>query len=308
MKPDVSVVIVTYNRATKLRNLLQALHDQRMENIEVIVVIDGSTDATREMLVEFQQQSSFLRFVYHQNQGRSVSRNLGARLATADLIIFFDDDMLPLPNCLDQHLDHHQKQPNTICVGTQEEDPSRVKNDFDLFRYVRSLHWVRNIETSEHIIPVSQVFLSAANFSISKELFEKLGGFDRKKEVVEDFDLAVRAVRRGILIFYRPSARAFHDNILTCSEFVKKQRQYAESYLRYSAVQPELEQSFSALQRYRPSFLKRLFYFVFSTPFFVRLVDSNVLQVLPRRLRFEFYAVVVTGMAKVFPSRIKNLA
>ena len=94
--PRLSVVIPTYNRVERLTKVLSALAKQTVARceFEVIVVSDGSTDGTDEYLENVDLP---YRLVYSRqpNTGPSAARNHGTRLATGEIVLFIDDDVLP---------------------------------------------------------------------------------------------------------------------------------------------------------------------------------------------------------------------
>jgi glycosyltransferase involved in cell wall biosynthesis len=102
-----SIIIPTHNGAGKIHNLLDALLNQSCRDVEIIVVNDGSTDDTGNVLKAFQKAFEHFKIVSQKNAGRSVARNNGARESTSELLIFYDDDMIPFPDSIQKHLDFH---------------------------------------------------------------------------------------------------------------------------------------------------------------------------------------------------------
>jgi len=94
-----SVIIPTYNRAEMLMEALASVVKQVNQDVEIIVVDDGSTDSTKDKLRDL--GLPYLRYVYQENQGQSVARNLGVDMAMGKYVIFLDDD----DYWLDGHLD-----------------------------------------------------------------------------------------------------------------------------------------------------------------------------------------------------------
>src|SRR5258707_10281865 len=97
-----SVVIPTYNRCASLRRLLDALARQTLsaDRFEVIVVDDGSSDGTRELLRTLKTPYALVS-IEQPNQGPGAARNRGVRAASGDLILFLDDDVVPMDDLLD---------------------------------------------------------------------------------------------------------------------------------------------------------------------------------------------------------------
>lgn len=97
--PFFSVIIPTYNRATKLKEAVQSVCDQSFKNFELIIVDDGSTDNTKQVIESFRDER--IKYIYQNNQERSAARNNGIRNAKGTFICFLDSDDLYLP----QHLE-----------------------------------------------------------------------------------------------------------------------------------------------------------------------------------------------------------
>jgi len=94
-KPLLSVVIPTYNRADYIAETIESVLQQTYDNIEVIVIDDGSTDNTAQLVKPFGRK---VRYVRQENAERGASRNHGLRLASGDYIAFLDSDDLWLPD------------------------------------------------------------------------------------------------------------------------------------------------------------------------------------------------------------------
>lgn len=93
-EPLLSVVIPTYNRADYITQTIESVLQQTYENIEIIVIDDGSTDDTADVVLRFGRK---VRYVRQENAERGASRNHGLRLANGDYIAFLDSDDLWLP-------------------------------------------------------------------------------------------------------------------------------------------------------------------------------------------------------------------
>lgn len=112
--PTVSVIIPTYNRAGYLREAVQSVLDQSFHDFEIIIVDDGSLDATREVAKNFEDNR--IRYYYQANSGRSIARNRGLELAEGDYIAFLDDDDLYLPNKILCQLLYLENEPEVDLV------------------------------------------------------------------------------------------------------------------------------------------------------------------------------------------------
>jgi len=124
--PKVSVLVPTFNRADLLPQALDSLLGQSRPPDEVIVVDDGCTDGTAEALDRYQGRIQVLR---QANTGKSGALNRGLRAATGNVVWFFDDDDVALPDTLERHLRALQDQPEagfTLSPGLMcDPDPVR---------------------------------------------------------------------------------------------------------------------------------------------------------------------------------------
>ena|SRR5687768_18307649 len=93
----ISVIIPSYNGAHKIMEVLRALEKQTVMPDEVVVVLDGSTDNTGEMLKSQLFNFKNFKVVWQKNGGRAKVRNFGVKQVNGDLLIFLDDDMRPEP-------------------------------------------------------------------------------------------------------------------------------------------------------------------------------------------------------------------
>lgn len=91
--PKVSVIIPTYNRARLVTKAIQSVLDQTYQDFEIIVVDDGSTDNTKEVVGSFKEPR--IKYVYQDNSGICIARNNGINVSKGDYVLFLDsDDML----------------------------------------------------------------------------------------------------------------------------------------------------------------------------------------------------------------------
>lgn len=302
----ISVIIPTYNGAGRISNVLDSLMAQSLPADEIVVVVDGSTDNTVEVAEGFSERLPLM-IVVIPNGGRSVARNTGVKKSTGDLLVFLDDDMRAFPECLKDHHDHHLKYKNSLLTGAISEDIELVKTDIQLYR--KTLFWRRGYSGTKEkpFVPMNSrtFYLAAANFSITRELFDQLGGFDEQLRDSEDYDLGMRALLKGCEVYgSNRQARAFHDDPLTCVSYIRRQRQYRESKRMLLKLKPELYEGYVVEKKYNMPWHKQLVFSIFAHRSLVKMVDSGILKnILPENMRFRIYDMIISGMADIFPDR-----
>ena len=182
MTPEVSVIIPTYNRRAMLLEAIDSVHAQSAHVFELIVIDDGSTDATLEHLVRFAGTIQIDRI---NHRGPAAARNRGVAIARAPLVAFLDSDDLWAPNKLECQLAFMRTNPGCAISQTGEiwiRNGRRVnpgmrhrKRAGDIF--IDSLHTC--------LVSISAVM-------IRTELFRSTGGFDESMDAAEDYDLWLR--------------------------------------------------------------------------------------------------------------------
>lgn len=115
-EPVVSVIIPTYNRAGFISDAVQSVLDQTYKNIEIIVVDDGSTDGTKDVLAPFMDN---IRYYYTENSGAAHARNIGLKAAVGKYIAFLDSDDAYLPYKLELQVSFMESHPEAGMVFTE---------------------------------------------------------------------------------------------------------------------------------------------------------------------------------------------
>ncbi|HEX7706060.1 MAG TPA: glycosyltransferase family A protein [Thermoanaerobaculia bacterium] len=170
--PRISVIIPTYNGEKTIAEAIASVRGEG-DDIEVVVVNDGSTDRTVDILASI----SGITVVHQQNAGPSVARNTGLDHATGSRIAFLDDDDLAMENRL-----------ATLSVMLDDEPSALVALGRSVFR-------VENEEESRPPEPLLMYHLGAALFR--REYFERFGRFDPALRTSQDIDLFLRGLDAG---------------------------------------------------------------------------------------------------------------
>ena len=198
---EISVVVATRDRADRLEGLLGTLAGQTLapERFEVIVVDDGSTDRTAELLAraraEGRPRVSVLR---RDGNGPAAARNAGWRAASAPLVAFTDDDCEAPPDWLEEALAGAAERPCAIVQGPTTPIPAELERTGPFTR------------TKEITAPNPS--FQTCNIVYPRELLERLEGFDEgfPEALGEDTDLGWRARAAGAEYVFEPEALIHH--------------------------------------------------------------------------------------------------
>ncbi len=200
-----SIVIPTFNRKTLLRRCLVAATSQNYPDYEVIVVDDGSTDSTQDMVRrEFPQVRYFRQEV---NRGPAAARNRGIWEATGEIVAFTDDDCLPPTDWLNRLADGYHRHLEVVGVGGYLEALDELLRDNILAQYERNVGRDRYGAGYEEVLAGFECPAGGTNnMSYRRDALIDIGGFDEQFPFAagEDADLKWRLCQRGLRLLYVP--------------------------------------------------------------------------------------------------------
>lgn len=188
MAPQVSVIIPVYNGDRFVAQAIDSVLQQTMADCEIIVVDDGSTDCTADML---QGYGNSIRVIRQENQGVAIARNVGIQQAQADFIAFLDADDWFYPNKLEAQLRQFEQYPE---AGLVHSGWCRV--DAEGKPLLEVMPWLQvpvlNLESWlrwKPVLPSAMLF--------RKTWLETAGGFDPRFPPAEDTELVLRLAKLG---------------------------------------------------------------------------------------------------------------
>jgi glycosyltransferase involved in cell wall biosynthesis len=185
--PRVSVVIPAFNHGRYVGEAVQSALDQSYPDLEVIVIDDGSTDNTREVIRGFGDR---VRYFHQENRGLAASRNRGIGESRGDFVAFLDADDLWLPRKLERQLEVFDQHPSArlVYAGVFHVDcGGRVLKE------IRPRH---RGATLPQLLLDNIVIGSGTTAVVPRECLRELGGFDERFSVCEDWELWLRIARR----------------------------------------------------------------------------------------------------------------
>ena len=232
----ISVIISTFNRQEKVSETIRCFSEQTVavEDYEIIIVDNGSKMAVK--LPENLRQKDVQLIRFETNQERSKSRNAGVDASSGKLVFFSDDDMIVKPDFLSHHLVAHEEWDKLLAIGKIILPPEKLSDPG--IRYRQALE-VDGIPIVRGLVDQPN-FATAANMSISREIYLQLGGFDPGMAGIEDQDFAMRHTKNGGKIAFLPEAVAIHnDDWLDFLSFCQRQERGAEWTVAFSRRYPD---------------------------------------------------------------------
>ena len=229
--PLVSVIVPTYDRCAGLQRLLQALAGQTAcpDCFEVVVVNDGSRDGTDQMLATIQTPYR-LRVLEQANAGPAAARNVGVQRAEGRLIVFLDDDVVPLPELLAAHIEAHGDAEDLVVVGPMSPPPDATRSVWVRWEERQLLKQYDAMQNGLFACTPRQFY--TGNASVSRERLLAAGGFDDRFKRAEDVELAFRLWAMGARFLFEPRADVLHYASRTFASWMRTPYQYG----RYDVV------------------------------------------------------------------------
>lgn len=291
-----SIIICTHNRSSNLVNALEKLAalDYPRDNYEIIVIDNGSTDDTSEVVAEASRHESII-YVREERVGLSYARNRGIETAGGAYIAFIDDDAWPEAGWL-RKLEEVFKNPNVACAGGKVIPVLQKLTGWPHWLHRRHLSFFTVIDYPDQRKLHYAAYPLGTNIAFRKSVFAQIGYFDPSLGrtgtsllSMEEIELCYRIENAGFDIVYTPEAivnHKVHEERLT-KEWVE-QRAYWEGI---SAALLEWK-NFTKIQLLL-KYLKYLFFIFGGT------TGKVVSQVLGNEM-LEFFCACQTILCKAY--------
>jgi glycosyltransferase involved in cell wall biosynthesis len=218
--PEISVIIPTYNMANFIQEAIQSVLDQTFSDFEIVVVDDGGTDNTVDVVKAFKDPR--IRYIYQENHGVSSARNSGIRASSGEFIAFLDSDDAWLPRSLEIKKELLDVHPDAALICSDiylvnvsaGKAVSRFWHDI-LFYSSKSVARAAKQPVIELI--TRGCFIVPTTTVVRRSVFARVGYFDESLRTWEDWDMFVRIARSfPVLTIDLPLARKrLHTSELT---------------------------------------------------------------------------------------------
>lgn len=206
-KYSFSIIIPAYNASDYLAETLDSALNQTFSDFEILVIDDGSTDNTVEVVNRYQKLDPRVKLISQENQGVSQARNTGIQAARGQYLAFLDSDDIWFPDNLEFHLNHFQTDSK---LGISFARVEFINPDGSPTGQSSSLR-LKNI--SPYHLYMENLLCTPSNSVIRKEVFVEIGGFNKALSGYADIELFLRVSHAGwdvkginqVLVGYRTS-------------------------------------------------------------------------------------------------------
>jgi len=229
--PLVSVIMPAYNAAEHIAEAIESVLIQNYRNFELIVVDDGSTDNTRDIVAGFKDDN--IRYFYKENAGPASARNLGITKSQGLSLIHLDSDDMITPDYIAKHLQEFEKHPDADlvycddCLIEENSNPIRV---IERPEYTDRRLLIRDLfHCGFPVVPFRTC--------IRRNVFDKIGFFDEELLVGEDYDMMRRFVKHGLKIHHLKGAlylRRMTSNSLSRNCSAQKAKSHFDVVKRFT--------------------------------------------------------------------------
>jgi len=212
-KLNVSVIIPAYNCEGTILKVIQGIRAQTFGGVEIIIVDDGSTDKTANVVKSVEGIS----YYYQDNAGPATARNMGAQKARGDILFFTDSDCIPDPHWIESAIIHFDVPGVAVVAGSygianKKNMLARIVHKEILFRHA-------------HLMKKFPKVFGSYNFGIKKKVFQDAGEFNTTYCCAsgEDNDLSYKILKRGHRIYFEKKALVHHYHPSRIVKYLREQ-------------------------------------------------------------------------------------
>ncbi len=228
LSPRISVVVCSYNGQRTIRDCLEGLRKVEYPNFEVIVVNDGSTDATATIAYEYG-----FRVISTENRGLSHARNVGMEAATGEIVAYIDDDARPDPHWLTYLAATFLSTEHAGVGGPNIALPGDgLIADCVTNAPGNPVHILLSDQEAEHI--------PGCNMAFRKTCLQAIGGFDPQFHIAgDDVDACWRLQQCSWTLGFSPAAMVWHHRRNSVQAYWKQQKNYGKAEALLERKWPE---------------------------------------------------------------------
>lgn len=247
--PFVSIIIPTYNRKELLKRNLEFFKSQNYPSnkFEVIIVNDGNDPDISNIRENFNSFFS-IKIINQKRSGAAQARNKGAESANGSILIFLDDDIEISPKFISSHVFAHENKANVVVIGNLSPI---IHCNPSLFHNVLRYWWENMFEPMRQPgYRFSYRNLTSGNFSISREMFLRINGFNPTMKCQEDYELGIRLLQDGANFKFSNDAFGYHHEFTELEGTFLRKYNEGRASIQIGSNYPELINTLPFFNRY----------------------------------------------------------
>lgn len=225
----VTAIITTHNRSQLLKRSIDSVLNQTYKDIELIVVSDGSTDGTDELMKRYETNPQIKYISYKPSKGANYARNRGIKESSGDYLAFLDDDDEWMPSKIEEQMSLLLSDDNIVLVYTGVLSIYDLGNKIIKYRF-RPSH---SGDLSKKIL-ISNIIGSTSTPLFRKSILKRTGLFDERLSAMQDYDLWVRICQHGLIgvvkseqvLYYNYLSKNASDQISSNTSKYEKSNEY----------------------------------------------------------------------------------
>lgn len=284
--PSFSVVVPTYQRKDLVCDVVRSLSKVDYPGaLEVIIVVDGSTDGTTEALRHLELPFAF-RIVEQPNGGAANARNRGAAEAKNEIVLFLDDDMICEPQLVEEHAKMYRLGADAV-IGDTPLCPGSPRG----FLSNSVGRWI----DSEHVnSPLSPFDIFSGQLSVRRTVFHEAGGFDESFTVGdafsnEDADLGLRLLS-NYNVMHNPEAVSRLRYVVSPREYMARAASAVEGDLLFVSKHPQFSHEIFEARGQSSKLAKYLYLPLSRIKLVSRLLSSTAVFLAQLGLKTPFHS------------------
>lgn len=214
----VSVLIPAYNEEQTIGKTLKALQRSHHKRFEALVINDGSTDKTGQIVEKFAESDTRIKLINKENGGKSSALNLGMRIAKYEIVVTIDGDTILQPQTIDEIIIPFQdKEVDAVCGNVEVGNVCNTLTAFQALEYITAQNFDRNALEEVNAINV----VPGATGAWKRDKVLEIGGYE-DDTLTEDADLTIKMLAEGGKIVYAHNARSYTEAPQTLSALAKQ--------------------------------------------------------------------------------------
>ena len=230
-QPPVSVIIPAYNAAKYIAKAIRSVLIQNYSNFELVIVDDGSTDQTKDIVHSFKDER--IKYFYQQNSGLAATHNEGIRKSKGDFLIKLDHDDMIAQDFIAGHIQEFEKCPDADLVYC---------DDLLIDEYGKPIRVIERPEYTDRKSLIRDLFhcgfpVVPFRTCIRRNVFDKIGLFDEDLRMAEDYDMIRRFVKHGLKTHHLKAAlylRRITSDSLSRNRSAEKAKLHFEVVKRFT--------------------------------------------------------------------------